>query len=321
MTCSRVSDRWHRWRVITPSKQCIEMSWKPGFILPSSPNWFLSQAADVTRDGALLGFAAKSHAVILRNDERRSFVGHLTGHSDRVTCFAFHQYSQLPSSTLLPTLGSNRRRLVVTASADRSVRVWDCSGSEPSNTASSTDLPCLAVLEHAHEGEILALSASPLVPNLVVTGDQKSVLVVWHFELQVVSSSSSSSTESSDSSSSYSSISASSLSLPPQTNVRVIRHLLGGQHHSPITCVGLSPADPWLVAVGFQSGHILLVDVRDGRVRHRLGGHDEEEHALSWRPQPIGSLFHHFYSLFESAQSDVVQLPISKRSSTFQLQS
>jgi WD40 repeat protein len=68
----------------------------------------------------------------------------------------------------------------------------------------------------------------------------------------------------------------------------VIRHLLGSQHHSPITCLACAPHDPWLVAVGFQSGHILLVDVRDGRVRHRLGGHDDEVHALAWRPQPIG---------------------------------
>lgn len=48
--------------------------------------------------------------------------------------------------------------------------------------------------------------------------------------------------------------------------------------------MAMSPHDKSLVAVGYRSGRLCLVDVDKGIVRHHLAGHDQEVQCVAWKP-------------------------------------
>ncbi|XP_047462986.1 gem-associated protein 5 [Mugil cephalus] len=104
------------------------------------------------------------------------------------------------------------------------------------------------IREHAaHQSPVSAVHWSPVDKNLVVSGDEKGV-VFCHW---------------------YHTGDTASFFPEPRT----------------IFCLSCSPHTWNTVAIGYKDGMIVLIDVsKKGEVMHRLRGHDDEIHSLSWSP-------------------------------------
>ncbi|XP_056358695.1 gem-associated protein 5 isoform X2 [Oenanthe melanoleuca] len=193
--------------------------------LPASPNWYSSRCSDASSDGHLFGFAAR-HRICLLDVAAAAptFYGELIGHTDRISGFAF---CHCPGQS----------SLCASSSDDGSVKIWD------SGTLS-------AVLEYSlHQNPISALHWSPLVKDLIVSGDEKGVIVCyWHNR--------------SDSQQFFP---------EPRT----------------VFCLTCSPHNENLVAIGYKDGMVVVIDIsRKKEVVHRLRGHEDEIHCLAWCPVP-----------------------------------
>ncbi|XP_031454087.1 gem-associated protein 5 isoform X2 [Phasianus colchicus] len=194
-------------------------------VLPASPNWYCSRCSDTSGDGRLFGFAARHRISVLDvSAATPTFHGELIGHTERIAAFAFCPHRE-------------HSALCASGSDDGSVRLWDAAG--------------LALrAEHGlHQNAITALHWSPLVKDLIVSGDEKGVIVCyWH------------------------SRSDSQQFFPePRT----------------IFCLTCSPHHENLVAIGYKDGMVVIIDIsRKKEVLHRLRGHDDEIHCLAWCPVP-----------------------------------
>ncbi|XP_070699947.1 gem-associated protein 5 [Pempheris klunzingeri] len=188
--------------------------------LTASPNWYCSRCSDVNSSG-LLGVGAKN--IIYLIDVSASscrVVGELVGHKDLVSGFSFCQHA-------------GQSHICVSSSTDGSVRYWDSDNK-------------VLIKEHAaHQNSIAALHWSPVDKNLVVSGDEKGIVVChWHHTGDTAS-----------------------FFPEPRT----------------IFCLSCSPHTWSSVAVGYKDGMIVLIDVsKKGEVMHRLRGHDDEIHSLAW---------------------------------------
>ncbi|XP_042354828.1 gem-associated protein 5 [Plectropomus leopardus] len=190
--------------------------------LPASPNWYCSRCSDVNSSG-LLGVGAKN--IIYLIDVSASscrVVGELVGHKDLVSGFSFCQHA-------------GQSHICVSSSTDGSVRFWDSDNK-------------VLIREHAaHQSPVAAVHWSPVDKNLVVSGDEKGI-VVCHWN------------NTGDTASFFP---------EPRT----------------IFCLTCSPHTWSSVAVGYKDGMIVLIDVsKKGEVMHRLRGHDDEIHSLAWSP-------------------------------------
>uniref|UniRef100_A0A8C3URW1 Gem nuclear organelle associated protein 5 n=1 Tax=Catharus ustulatus TaxID=91951 RepID=A0A8C3URW1_CATUS len=194
--------------------------------LPASPNWYSSRCSDASSDGRLFGFAARHRVCLL--DVAAAAVGEgcgeLIGHTDRISGFAF---CHCPGQS----------SLCASSSDDGSVKIWDSGTLSP-------------VLEYSlHQNPISALHWSPLVKDLIVSGDEKGVIVCyWHNR--------------SDSQQFFP---------EPRT----------------VFCLTCSPHHENLVAIGYKDGMVVIIDIsRKREVVHRLRGHEDEIHCLAWCPVP-----------------------------------
>ncbi|XP_030911062.1 gem-associated protein 5, partial [Geospiza fortis] len=150
--------------------------------------------------------------------------GELIGHTDRISGFAFCH---------CPGHGG----LCASSSDDGSVRIWDSGTLSP-------------VLEYSlHQNAISALHWSPLVKDLIVTGDEKGVIVCyWHNRND-------------------------SQQFFPEPRT--------------VFCLTCSPHHENLVAIGYKDGMVVIIDIsREREVVHRLRGHEDEIHGLAWCPVP-----------------------------------
>ncbi|XP_064580835.1 gem-associated protein 5 isoform X1 [Zonotrichia leucophrys gambelii] len=193
--------------------------------LPASPNWYSSRCSDVSSDGRLFGFAAR-HRICLLDVAAAAptFYGELIGHTDRISGFAFCH---------CPGHGG----LCASSSDDGSVKIWDSGTLSP-------------VLEYSlHQNAISALHWSPLVKDLIVTGDEKGVIVCyWHNRND-------------------------SQQFFPEPRT--------------VYCLTCSPHHENLVAIGYKDGMVVIIDIsRKREVVHRLRGHEDEIHGLAWCPVP-----------------------------------
>ncbi|KAM7374027.1 hypothetical protein PAMP_006704 [Pampus punctatissimus] len=190
--------------------------------LPASPNWYCSRCSDVNSSG-LLGFGAKN--IIYLCDVSASscrISGELVGHKGLVSSFSFCQHA-------------GQSHICVSSSNDGSVLFWD------------SDNKALIREHKAHQSPVSAVHWSPVDKNLVVSGDEKGI-VVCHW---------------------YHTGDTASFFPEPRT----------------IFCLTCSPHTWSSVAVGYKDGMIVLIDVsKKGEVMHRLRGHDDEIHSLVWSP-------------------------------------
>ncbi|XP_054481337.1 gem-associated protein 5 [Anoplopoma fimbria] len=190
--------------------------------LPASPNWYCSRCSDVNESG-LLGVGAKN--IIFLIDVSASscrVTGELVGHKDLVSGFSFCQHA-------------GQSHLCVSSSNDGTIRFWD------------SDNRTLIKEHAAHQNSVTAVHWSPVDKNLVVSGDEKGI-VVCHW---------------------YNTGDTASFFPEPRT----------------IFCLTCSPHTWSLVAVGYKDGMIVLIDVsKKGEVMHRLRGHEDEIHSLAWSP-------------------------------------
>eukprot|EP00002_Diphylleia_rotans_P016843 TRINITY_DN3271_c0_g1_i2.p1 TRINITY_DN3271_c0_g1~~TRINITY_DN3271_c0_g1_i2.p1 ORF type:complete len:1201 (+),score=169.36 TRINITY_DN3271_c0_g1_i2:60-3662(+) len=103
----------------------------------------------------------------------------------------------------------------------------------------------------AHKNEVNDVCFSHTVPDLVASGDKDGRIVIWRF----------SSNETTD--------------WMPLANTSV-------------SCLSLHPCIENLIAIGYQGGHILVVDTSNGSIVYRLHGHQDDIQSLSWKPQVGG---------------------------------
>ncbi|NXE91924.1 GEMI5 protein, partial [Menura novaehollandiae] len=194
--------------------------------LPPSPNWYSSRCSDASSDGRLFGFAARHRICLLdvSATAEPTFYGELIGHTDRISGFAF---CHCPGQT----------NLCSTSCDDGSVKIWDTGTLAP-------------ILEYGvHQNAISALHWSPLVKDLIVSGDEKGVVVCYWYNR------------------------ADSQQFFPEPRT--------------VFCLTCSPHHENLVAVGYKDGMVVIIDIsRKREVLHRLRGHDDEIHCLAWCPVP-----------------------------------
>ncbi|RVE64245.1 hypothetical protein OJAV_G00144710 [Oryzias javanicus] len=190
--------------------------------LPASPNWYCSRCSDVSSSG-VLGVGARNVVYLIDVSASACRVtGQLVGHADLVSGFSFCQHA-----------GQNH--VCVSSSTDGSVRFWDSNSRTPIRE------------QRVHQNPVSALHWSPVDRDLVVSGDEKGVVVCHWFHTG----------------------DAASFFPEPRT----------------IVCLTCSPHTWSCVAVGYKDGVIVLVDVsKKGEVTHRLRGHDNEIHSLAWSP-------------------------------------
>ncbi|XP_061473449.1 gem-associated protein 5 isoform X2 [Rhineura floridana] len=192
-------------------------------VLPASPNWYCSRCSDTSKDGRLFGFAARNSVCLLKVCfTAPAFHGELVGHTERVSGFSFCPYP-----------GQNN--YCASSSDDGAVKIWD--------TQTLT-----VMTEHMlHQNTISAVHWSPKVKELVVSGDEKGVVICyWHNRND-------------------------SQQFFPEPRT--------------VFCLTCSPHHENLVAIGYKDGIVVVIDIsRKGDVVHRLRGHDDEIHSLAWCP-------------------------------------
>lgn len=192
--------------------------------LPASPNWYCSRCSDINSKG-VFGFGAKNTVYLLNVTAASPAVaGELAGHTERVSGFAF-----------CPNEG--QEHICCSTSDDKKVKIWDA------------EQKILLKEHNVHQNTITAVHWSPVQKLLLVTGDEKGIVVCYWF----------------------SSNDTQSFFPEPRT----------------IFCLSCSPHDENLIAVGYKDGMIAVIDIsKKGEVVHRLRGHDDEIHALAWCPRP-----------------------------------
>ncbi|XP_077182554.1 gem-associated protein 5 isoform X3 [Paroedura picta] len=195
----------------------------PERVLPASPNWYCSRCSDASEDGSLFGFAARnSICLLVVRSGVPTFHGELVGHTERVSGFSFCHYP-------------GQSNYCASSSDDGAVKIWDVQ-------------TLATVTEHTlHQNIISALHWSPQMKDLVVSGDEKGIVICyWHNR-------------------------SNSQQFFPEPRT--------------IFCLTCSPHHENLVAIGYKDGIVVIIDIsRKGEVVHRLRGHDDEIHSLAWCP-------------------------------------
>ncbi|EEY57347.1 uncharacterized protein PITG_11195 [Phytophthora infestans T30-4] len=106
-----------------------------------------------------------------------------------------------------------------------------------------------------HKAEVMAVTVSAtLDANFVIAGDRQGRISAWERDAYVM--------------------------VDCRGKVTVFMPVSGDGIHS----MAISPHDKALVAVGYRSGVLCLVDAARGSVRHRLDGHDQEVQCVAWKP-------------------------------------
>ncbi|XP_061606965.1 gem-associated protein 5 isoform X2 [Phyllopteryx taeniolatus] len=191
-------------------------------LLPASPNWYCSRCCDVSC-GGLLGVGAKNFIYLIDVSAATcSTQGVLVGHRGLVSGVSFCQ-------------DATQSHICASSSGDGVVIFWDTNAKS-------------VLREHAsHQSAVSALHWSPLDKNLVVSGDEKGIVMCHR----------------------YNTGDTARFFPEPRT----------------IVCLTCSPHTWSTVAVGYKDGMIALIDVsKKGEVTRRLRGHDDDIHSLAWSP-------------------------------------
>ncbi|XP_028905492.1 gem-associated protein 5 isoform X1 [Ornithorhynchus anatinus] len=196
------------------------MGQEPRMLTPS-PNWYCGRSSDAG-PRALFGFAARTSVFLLHvGPHALRVLGELVGHTERVSGFTFcHHPGQ---------------QLCASSSDDGTVKIWDVETKT-------------VVSEHAlHQNTISALHWSPRVKDLIVSGDEKGIIICYW------------------------------------NNRNDSQHFF--PEPRTVFCLTCSPHHEDLVAIGYKDGMVVIIDIsRKGDIVHRLRGHDDEIHSIAWCP-------------------------------------
>ena len=211
--------------------------------IPPAPNWYASSLGDWGGAcGTLYAYAARNAVVLVRPDESgarcQRFVGTLVGHTNRVTAVCFARQPGVA-------------HLLLSGSADTNIRQWD-----------TTARRCIRILR-GHSSEISALSISPIVHDLCVSGDRNGEVLVWRFGSGTTSSGSSDITK------------------EHQRPTRTLEQI----DNTPVLTVALSPSAAHDVAIGHQSGALAVADVGNNSPPKRLPARAGEVQCVAWLPR------------------------------------
>ncbi|KAG2456186.1 gem-associated protein 5 isoform X1 [Polypterus senegalus] len=207
-------------------------------LLPPSPNWYCSRCCDVNAKG-LLGFGGKNSVYLLSVTAASPVVsGELKGHTERVSGFAFCHYP-------------GQDDICASCSDDGTVKIWD-------------SYKQIKLKEHKnHQSTITALHWSPLVKDLVVSGDEKGIVICYWYNRNDTQ-----------------------CFFPEPRN---------------IFCLSCSPHNENHIAIGYKDGMVVIIDIsRKSEVIHRLRGHDDEIHSLAWCHQPLEEFYVRHDEVLES---------------------
>ena len=257
----------HNFSISLPSNQMESSTLRPSATLSPSANWYLSSCLTTSSNG-MSAYAAKSSTVIL--DQQCRVVRHLRGHkkNSKITSVCFSQHTE--TSFLLATGGSDRR-----------LCVWHAETG-------------LLVEEHViHTKEITSLISSFVTPGLFISGDKVGKVVVTstsaclgldaqdRSDALAVGSGGGGSGGGSGGSGGGSSSSGGGGS--GSTSRSVTREMRPGSD-SCVSCMASSPYDGSVVVVGYESGALVVVDIRTCVTLRRLAGHTRGVQSVSWMP-------------------------------------
>ncbi|XP_043845101.1 gem-associated protein 5 [Dromiciops gliroides] len=193
-------------------------------MLTPSPNWYCSRSSDAG-PGGLFGFAARNSVYLLQIGLGQSpfhVLGELVGHTERVSGFTFSHHV-------------GQTNFCASSSDDGTVKIWD------------VDTRTVVTEHTLHQNTISALHWSPKVKDLIVSGDEKGIVICYW------------------------------------NNRNDSQHFF--PEPRTIFCITCSPHHEDLVAIGYKDGMVVVIDIsKKGDILHRLRGHDDEIHSIAWCP-------------------------------------
>jgi WD40 repeat protein len=202
-------------------------------------------------------------------------VHHLHGHkrNARVAAVAFSEH---PGSGFLMASGGS----------DKKVCVWDAQTG-------------LKLGEHdVHRAEITAMASSPLLPGVFISGDKSGRVVVLTVTAHAAAFAAAAAAKAAAATAAAAAAAAAAATSDdakdddnsantPATAAPVREHHTRDfppAADSWVSCIAASPYNPHIVAVGYQSGALAVLDLRTGKPVCRLVGHTQDVQGLSWLP-------------------------------------
>ncbi|XP_070198207.1 gem-associated protein 5-like, partial [Littorina saxatilis] len=221
--------------------------------LPPSPNWYLSSASDANEAGVYV-YAARMNVYVFDISVPKSgprMLRWYPGHTERVASVSLSP-SAVPASVAQQTEERvEESEGAGIKKADVTEGVLCCSGGDDKMVKIWAVDSMADVQSHSeHKEKVTVVSWSAVNSNLVASGDEKGEVIMWNRKTNTVSK--------------------------------------WRQEKDYIYCMAFCPHEPALLAVGVRQGTVFLVDFSsgNGRLIHRLRGHDDEVLSLSWCPVP-----------------------------------
>ncbi|OWZ22407.1 hypothetical protein PHMEG_0002896 [Phytophthora megakarya] len=219
-------------------------------LLPPSANWYCSKICDWGRSdvfGLLFAFGAKNSVFIYQVGKGLELQEDKTV-VNMVTSGDARDGVKVSFFAQLVRGKRDRRVTAVQFLTDSTGELrLVCGGEEGS--VQIWDVASLTMIEQhrKHKAEVMAVTVSTaLDATFVVAGDRQGRISAWERDTGKVS---------------------------------VFMPISGDGVHS----MAISPHDKTLVAVGYRSGILCLVDASQGIIRHRLAGHDQELQCVAWK--------------------------------------
>ncbi|EGC38787.1 hypothetical protein DICPUDRAFT_53135 [Dictyostelium purpureum] len=199
-------------------------------MLPSSSNWYCTLIADCNENQIFI-YACKSFVSIF-DVNKKKFIGELIGHNDRITSVSFFKRIDDNSDTIIN--GEDRNKLCITGSDDKTVRIWNYE-----------DLKCL-YFHQEHKASVTCVLSSPLVSDLVISGDKDGTLVIWKTKFNHV------------------------LPVIPITG------------NISITSLAFSPNNQDLITIGYSNGIVIIYNFILRTIICKISAHSSDVLSIVW---------------------------------------
>ncbi|XP_047143757.1 gem-associated protein 5 isoform X1 [Hydra vulgaris] len=229
MTSKSDNENWRK-QESSNSFQFQEVSDNFPCIIPASPNWYCSNI--MTCMNGYIAFGGK-WAVYLLNLRKNppvceEYLFGSPGYSCKVTAVAFCQFDKNISLSVLPSH-------CAFGMEDGLVKLIIC------------ETKSMLKEHRKHQVKITAISWSPLDNNVIITGDEKGVMVIWNVEENCLNV------------------------WTPISNM--------------ISCLDMSPNLHNIAAIGYGNGNVCVCDIKKLQVMQVFKSHIDEVCTLSWCPK------------------------------------